>query len=109
VEQIFEIVSFACLVVGSFFAVVGGIGVLRFPDFFTRMHGAGVTDTMGAGLILVGLMFQAGASLVTVKLVLILTFLLITSPTSTHALAKSALSHGLKPWSLGEEEESSKT
>ena len=103
-ELVLDAVSAVCLIVGSGFAVVGGIGIVRLPDFFSRIHGAGITDTMGAGLILFGLMIQAGLSLVTVKLVLILFFLLLTSPTSTHALAKSALTHGLKPL-LGEQEE----
>jgi len=107
VELFLDLVSFSCLAVGSVFAVVGGIGLNRFPDFFTRMHGAGITDTMGAGLILIGLMFQSGLSLVTVKLLMILWFLLVTSPTSTHALAKSALTHGLKPKLADGEEETS--
>ena len=71
--------------------------MLRFPDFYTRMHASGVTDTLGAGLILIGLMFQAGWSLVLAKLVLILLFILLTSPTSSHALAKAAMHSKLKP------------
>ena len=77
-----DILSWACLLGGSVFAMIGGIGILRFPDFYTRLHAAGITDTLGAGLILIGLMFQGGLSLVTVKLVMILFFLLLTSPTS---------------------------
>ncbi len=92
-----DVLSCIVLMAGSFFAVVGGLGLIRFPDFFTRIHGAGITDTLGAGLILTGLMFQSGLSLVTVKLVIILFFMLVTSPTSTHALARSALARGLKP------------
>ena len=92
-----DILSWGCLLGGSFFAVVGGIGILRFPDFFSRLHGGGVTDTMGAGLVLIGLMLQAGLSLVTFKLVMVLFFLLLASPTSAHALSKSALGYGLKP------------
>ena len=92
-----EITSAVLLIVGSAFAVVGGIGILRLPDFYSRMHAAGITDTMGAGLVLTGLMFQAEHWMVIVKLLMILFFLLITSPTSTHALAKSALAHGLEP------------
>lgn len=89
--------SWICLVAGGLFSVVGGIGLLRFPDVFSRMHAAGITDTLGAGLVLLGLMLQSGLSLVTVKLVMILSFLLITSPTSTHALAKAALARGVRP------------
>jgi multicomponent Na+:H+ antiporter subunit G len=90
-------VTWLLLLGGSFFAVVGAIGVVRLPDFYTRLHAAGITDTLGAGLILLALMFQAGLSLVLVKLVMILGFLLLTSPTACHALAHAALSDGLEP------------
>ena len=91
------IISWICLLLGSFFCITGGVGILRFPDFYTRMHASGVTDTLGAGLILIGLMIQAGWGLVLAKLVLILLFILLTSPTSSHALAKAALHGKLKP------------
>jgi multicomponent Na+:H+ antiporter subunit G len=93
-----DIVSWLLIAGGAFFVMVGGIGLVRMPDFFTRLHPASVTDTMGAGLLLTGFMVQAGASLITVKLVLILVFLLFTSPTAAHALAHAALLDGLKPW-----------
>lgn len=96
-ELVLDLASWALLLLGSAFAVIGGVGMLRLPDFYTRMHGASLTDTLGAGLILIGLMLQAGFSLVTVKLVLILAFIFFTSPTSAHALAKAALGSGLKP------------
>jgi multicomponent Na+:H+ antiporter subunit G len=92
-----DIASWTLLAGGSFFLLVGGIGLLRMPDFYTRLHAAGVTDTGGAGLMLAGLMLQAGLSLVTVKLLLALFFILFTSPTACHALAKTALQEGLKP------------
>jgi len=94
--MIVDIASWICLLAGSAFSITGGIGMLRLPDFYTRMHAAGITDTMGAGFILVGLMFQAGLTLLTVKLAMVLFFLLFTSPTSGHALARSALFY-LKP------------
>ena len=93
---VIDIVSGALLLTGAFFVVVGGIGVFRLPDFYTRLHGAGVTDTLGAGLILCGLMLQAGLSLATVKLLMILAFLLTTSPTSCHALAQAARANELE-------------
>ena len=102
-----DVASWVLLLCGSFFAVVGGIGLLRLPDLVSRMHGSGITDTLGAGLILTGLMLQAGATLITVKLIAITFFLFVTSPTATHALARSALSQGLKPWTGPEEERSS--
>lgn len=97
-ELVVTVISWVCLVTGSLFAVVGGIGIVRLPDFYTRLHSGGITDTMGAGLILLGLMFQAGLTLVTVKLVMIFFFLFVTSPTSCHALASAALAHGVRPW-----------
>ncbi len=90
-----DVMTWTCLLAGSFFAVVGGIGIVRLPDFYSRIHGAGLTDTMGAGLILVGLMLQSGWSLVTFKLFMILALLYLTGPTSTHALANAALVAGL--------------
>lgn len=95
---ILDVISWGFLLSGSFFSVVGGIGVIRMPDLFTRLHAAGVTDTGGAGLILVGLMFQGGLSLVTVKLLLILGFLWFSSPVSTYALARAALAGGEDPF-----------
>ena len=95
--MVHDVASWACLLLGSLFCVVGAIGLLRFPDFYSRMHGAGITDTLGAGLVLVGLMVQGGLSMVTVKLFLILMLLFLTSPASTHAVAKAAFTSGLKP------------
>ncbi len=92
-----DMLSWILLLGGSFFLVVGAVGLVRLPDFFTRMHAAGVTDTGGAGLVLLGLMLQGGFSLVTVKLAFILLFILFTSPTACHALAKAALHAGHEP------------
>ena len=83
--------SWVLIVSGSLFGVAAGIGILRFPDFYTRLHAAGVSDTMGAWLLLFGLMLQAGLSQATIKLALIVVFLFFTSPTATHALARAAL------------------
>jgi len=95
--NVLDVISAICLFIGGSFALIGGVGLLRLPSFYTRIHGAGITDTMGAGLVLAGLMFQAPDWMVLVKLIAVLFFLLVTSPTSAHALAQSALSHGLKP------------
>jgi multicomponent Na+:H+ antiporter subunit G len=85
------------LAAGLFFLMAGTIGVLRLPDFYTRLHAAGMTDTLGAELILLGLIFQSGFSQMTLKLLLVAFFLLVTSPTATHAVAHSAYKSGLKP------------
>lgn len=94
-DALFDVVSWIFLVGGGFFAVSGAVGVLRFPDFFARIHAAGVTDTMGAGMILTGLMLQAPDAIALVKLVFILGFALLTGPAATHALAKAAIKGGL--------------
>ncbi len=86
-----DIASWILLTVGGIFVFIGGVGVLRMPDLFTRMHAASVTDSMGPPLIIVGIMLQSGASLATVKLFAILVFLMLTSPTASNALASAAL------------------
>ena len=96
-ELFIDILSWGFLGTGSFLVVVGGIGLLRLPDFYTRIHAAGITDTMGAWLILIGLMFSAGWTLITAKLFMLLFFLAVTSPLASHALAKAAFLRGLEP------------
>jgi multicomponent Na+:H+ antiporter subunit G len=92
-----DALSWICLLGGAIFLLIGAIGVLRFPDFYTRLHAVSICDTLGAGLILVGLMVQGGLSLVTVKLLLIFYFMMFTGPTAVHALAEAALQGKLKP------------
>lgn len=99
-----EILSGILLAFGAFLVLSGGIGVLRFPDVYSRMHAAGITDTLGAVSILLGLMILAGWSLVLAKLVMIMLFLLITGPTSSHALGKAAWKSGLQPLTGGPSE-----
>ena len=94
------IINFAgglCLFIGCFLCISGGVGILRFPDFYTRMHATGVTDTLGAGMILIGLMFYSTDFLVFAKLVMILLLTLLIGPTTSHVLAKAAMRNGLKP------------
>lgn len=94
---VLDIASWLCLLAGGAFCLIGGLGLLRFPDVYARMHATGITDTLATMLIVLGLALQAGWTQVTVKLVLILIFLLFTSPTSTYALANAAHNRGLKP------------
>lgn len=82
---------------GALLAVMGAIGVLRMPDFFTRTHAGSVTETGGMLLIMSGLLLLAPDLAVAVRLLLIVVFLLFTSPTAVHALAYSAVRDGLKP------------
>lgn len=92
-----DVASWACLVAGGLFCIVGALGMLRMPDFYTRMHAASVIETLGAGLILLGLMLQAGLTLVAVKLLMVGLLIFFASPTATHALARAAMARGLKP------------
>ena len=94
-ETVLGIASWISLLTGCAFCVIGGIGMIRMPDFYTRSHAASLTDTFGAALILLGLGFQAGISLIGVKLLFIYIFLYITSPTSAHALVKAAYAKGV--------------
>lgn len=93
-----DIASWVLLAAGSAFALTGGLGVLRLPDFYTRLHAASLVDTAGVGLIFLGLMLQSDSWLVAVKLLLVLAFLFFTGPTAVHALAKAALGEGVMPW-----------
>lgn len=82
---------------GLFFVLAGTVGVLRLPDFYTRLHAAGMTDTLGAELILFALLLQADSLQMVLKILLVAFFLFVTSPTATHAVAHAAYRAGLKP------------
>jgi multicomponent Na+:H+ antiporter subunit G len=100
-----DILSWTLLSLGGVAVLIGGIGALRMPDLYSRMHAAGITDSLGAILIIVGIMLQSGLSLATVKLAAILLFLLITSPTSSNALASAALLAGTQPMGSDDDDE----
>ena len=98
IEGLITFISGFCLIMGSLLIISGGVGVLRFPDFYSRMHAAGVTETLAAVLIIAGLMLHAGWGIVVLfKLLLIILFILLTSPTASHALVKAAQHGGLQP------------
>jgi multicomponent Na+:H+ antiporter subunit G len=92
-----EIASWALILLGSFFTVVGAFGLVRMPEVFTRMHAASVTDTLGVGFLILGMSLQAGLSLVTAKLLFLLALFFFTGPAVTHALAQACLHGGIKP------------
>ncbi len=97
-SALIEALSWPLLVAGSLFVITSGVGLVRMPDFFSRLHPAGLVDTMGAALIVAGLILQAEAWQVAAKLILVLVFVFFTSPTATHAVAHAALAGGLEPW-----------
>ena len=96
--MIVDILSWVCILLGCFLGIVGGVGLLRFPDLYSRLHAVGLTDSLCAALILFGLGLQAGWSFESIKLFLIFAFLFFTSPTSSYSLAHSAWRSGIKPW-----------
>lgn len=85
------------MLIGCAALLIGALGLIRLPDLFTRMHAASVIDTLAALAICGGLILQAGFSLVSLKLAMILFFLIFTTPVAAHALAKSALNGAVKP------------
>ena len=87
----------ALLVIGAASVLVGGIGVIRMPDLYTRMHASSLTDTVASLALLTGLMLHSGLTLATFKLFTILAFVLLTGPTATYALANAAFSSGVQP------------
>jgi multicomponent Na+:H+ antiporter subunit G len=97
IETVLDIFSWVLLCLGGGFVLTGGIGALRLPGFYNRLHAASLTDTMATILIFTGIILQAGLSLATFKLVAIMLFLLLTGPTASYALANAALLSGMRP------------
>ncbi len=105
---IVNIIVTALLGIGVFFTLVGSVGLLRFPDFYTRLHATGKCDTLGGGLIILGGMIYhffhyPETLLVPAKLAFLVFFIFIANPTATHAIMKAAYKTGVEPWRLGEE------
>ncbi len=96
-STLIDILSWILLLSGGLISVIAGIGVLRLPDMFSRMHAAGMLDTLGAACVLSGLILQAGISVISFKLFLVFVLLGMTTPTAAHALAKAATASGIKP------------
>ena len=85
------------LAAGVLFVLTGAVGLHRLPEFFMRTHGASITDSAGAGLVVLGLLLRSEDFATMLRLILIAVFLLFTSPTASHALAQAALGEGLRP------------
>lgn len=97
IEAGLDIASWVLIVAGGFFLITGAVGIVRMPDLYTRMHAASVIDTLGAGLLILGLLLQAGSFLVGFKLVFVFVLLFFTSPVASHALAQAALHEDVEP------------
>jgi len=91
------------IAIGLFFMVVGAVGLIRLPDFYTRAHASGKCDTLGEGMMLIGFILYEGMTLIAVKLVLLVIFIFITSPTAVHSLVNVAHSRNIAPWKKGDE------
>lgn len=93
-----ELLGDAFLVLGLFFVLTGVLGILRMPDFYTRLHAMGKCDTLGVGLMVAGIALQQEDAQHVFKMLLILVFVALANPTATHALGRAALKAGLEPW-----------
>lgn len=98
------ILAAALMVSGLFFLAVGSFGVVRLPDFYTRMHAQGKADTLGGMLLVAGMVVYHGFQLESLKLLLILLFIAVANPTATHALSRAAYRSGLPPWTRKKED-----
>jgi multicomponent Na+:H+ antiporter subunit G len=103
-----NIITIIFVVFGAFFMLVGSIGVIRLPDFFTRSHATSKSDTLGIMLVLGGLAFYEGLTITGIKLIMIILFVALANPVGSHALARSALFFGIRPWFKGEPEQRGK-
>ncbi|MBW2630966.1 MAG: monovalent cation/H(+) antiporter subunit G [Deltaproteobacteria bacterium] len=101
------ILSAIFMLSGIFFFTAATIGILRFPDFFTRLHATGKSDTLAVLLCLIGLAIYEGISTTALKIVFIAVFMALAQPTATHAISKAALRRGVQPWMKGEKENDS--
>ena len=104
IELLVDILSWVAIAAGAFFLLVGAFGMIRLPDFWSRLHAASIIDSAGVFFILIGLGLQGGLTLVTVKLVLIAVFLGITGPTASHAVANAAWIAGSRPKDIVEDQ-----
>jgi multicomponent Na+:H+ antiporter subunit G len=97
-----DIISTMFLAAGTLVMITGTVGLLKFPDFYTRMHATGKCDTLGQILIIVGCVIYEGFTFITIKLLLVAAFYLLVGPASTHALMKAAYVTGVPVWKKGD-------
>ncbi len=96
--MIIEALQILFLFIGTLFFFIGVIGLLRFPDVYTRLHAATKCDTLGLGMILTGSILYEGATLASVKMIFIIGFVFLTNPVAAHAIARAAYKHGIELW-----------
>lgn len=93
-----DVIAAALVFLGSAMTVAAGIGVVRLPDVFTRMHAATKVGTLGSGLIMAGAALHFGDPAVVLRCILVVFFLLLTAPIGAHMIGRAALSLGIEPW-----------
>jgi multicomponent Na+:H+ antiporter subunit G len=99
---VFQVVSLVLVSAGAFFLLVGSLGIVRLPDFYSRTHATGKSDTLGLMLALLGLAVHEGLEINSAKLLVAIVFVALTSPVGTHALTRAAYQSGLRPWFKGD-------
>ncbi len=108
-ELALDIFIWTCLALGGFFSLTAAVGILRMPDFFSRLHPAGKNDTMGLMFFVLGMLGETVKHeygyIIAAKLLAIILFVFVTSPIATHAITKAAMSSGLKPWKRDDTED----
>jgi multicomponent Na+:H+ antiporter subunit G len=97
-----DVISTIFISAGAFFMITGTVGLLKFPDFYTRMHATGKCDTLGQVLVILGCVIYEGFTFISIKLLLVAAFYLLAGPASTHALMKAAYVTGLPVWKKGD-------
>ncbi len=97
-----DVISILIMLAGFFFFVTATMGLLRFPDFYARLHATGKGDTLAVLLSLIGLAVYHGFSLTSAKIVFIAVFMFLAQPTATHAISRAAFRCGVQPWTVGE-------
>jgi multicomponent Na+:H+ antiporter subunit G len=93
-----NIAALVIIFCGIFFMTVSALGIVRFPDFYSRNHAVGKSETLGSMLVLFGLALYNGFEISSLKLLAIILFIALANPTATHAIAREALRAGLQPW-----------
>ena len=99
-----ELIATILLLIGFFFIAISAIGVIRLPDFYSRLHSSGIGETLGLMISFLGLAVFEGLNLMTIKLFIVFLLVFLANPIGTHILGQAAIKSGLVPWEIEEEE-----
>lgn len=95
-----DLIIAVCLLLGAFFSIAAGVGIVRLPDVFIRMHAATKIGTLSSGLILAGVAVHFAEPSVILRCVLIVVFMLLTAPIGAHMIGRAALRTGVAAWGI---------